>query len=372
MRSASTRHHHHRGHGGHGRARFSHATRVRWGLAFLAILALFIASWLGLRRRGHGATPDGAAVAVQQAGRPDPRLRAARPPALSRAQPGPDVIPAPATPGTGPGPYLHRYGGRSGRLAAGMKPAPAFPVTKIESSASNPSLQVWVPSLRATAAGTTVFARIADDGPAAVVSSAQVAVAPAGTTPQDFSAMQAQAGGAEFRKSFVPPALDPADAQRAPPRQYRYLVVLRGSRNGEPFERQAGGLFFVHDARAQLDPASVAVAPPDQSDGDLLVRLQAKLERPGTYFVYAELWGGQDGAGQQAIAFARERLSGVSAGDRAIELRFGGAIVRDSGIDGPYVVRNLRLQQVDTHPAHEVEPIAALPPTPPWRSSMFH
>jgi hypothetical protein len=53
----------------------------------------------------------------------------------------------------------------------------------------------------------------------------------------------------------------------------------------------------------------------------------------------------------------------VAAGKRRLSLLFGGAILKEAGVDGPYVVRNLRFQQVDTHPPHESDPILVLPPS---------
>jgi hypothetical protein len=365
----------------------------RWrGGATLSLLGftLLVTAWVAFDRlaashAGLAIDPDAPAART-----PIDRLRrlrgllSSRPPALSRADRDP-ALPVPAA-GAGPGPHAARYGGRSGRLPSGLTVAAAEPTTRIDSTEQNPGLQVWVPSVRVTARGTTIHARIIDD-PAtpAVLSPPLVAVAPADEAPADFVPMQISraAGSAAdphdaraFERAFVPPAAaataapsPPGARGVAPPRQFRYQVVVRGTRAGAPFERRAGGLFFVHDPRATLDAAHATVTP---EGGDLVLRAPIAVERAGTYYVYAELWGGADGNGQQAIAFARDRLVGVAAGPRTIELRFGGAIIADAHVDGPYVVRNLRLQQVDTHPAHEADPVRALPATPAWPSSRFH
>ena len=351
----------------------------KWGLLRLGALALLLAAWVTVGRLqaahpglvvGEG-TPGAPRASSSLATGSAP---AARPPALSRADRDPGREGPMPSSGTGPGPHIGRYGGHSGRLPATLSLAAAEPTTRIDSVESNPTLQVWVPSVRVTARGTTIFARLIDDPAApAAVSPPLVAIAAADQEPSDFLPMQAAESGAagpahEFRKGFVPPPAPAAPGSLLPPRQFRYVVVVKGARGGEPFERRAGGLFFVHDPRAQLDPASAQVAP---EAGDLVLRVDAQVERAGTYYVYAELWGGR-GDGQQAIAFARDRLTGVPAGVRSIELRFGGRILAGAHVDGPYTVRNLRLQQVDTHPAHEADPIAALPATPAWPSARFH
>ena len=341
-------------------------------------LALLLGAWWGARRF-EVARPAIALGSPTPGSRPGgifDRRPAHPPPALSRADrdPAPDLTVPGAS--AGPGRHFSRYGGRSGQLPATLKVASAEPIAQVDSDQKNPTLQVWLPSLRVTARGTTLHARLRDD-PAtpAVVAAPQIAIAPADESLTTFSPMLATAtatdGASEYETTFVPPA--PRDvsstATTSPPRQFRYQVLVRGVRDGEAFERRAGGLFFVHDPRATLDPAATTVA---RDAGDLVVRAPLQIDRAGTFYLYAELWGGPDGAGQQPVAFARDRLVDVSPGPRTAELRFGGAIVADSQVDGPYVVRNLRLQQVDTHPAQEGDPVPALPPTPAWPARAFH
>jgi hypothetical protein len=129
-------------------------------------------------------------------------------------------------------------------------------------------------------------------------------------------------------------------------------VRARGQRDGQPFERWAGGLFFVHQPGAHLAAGSVHAAP---RDGNLVLTADLKIERAGTYWAYAELWGGT--GEPRPIAFARERLERLERGPHRVELLFGGQILREAGVDAPYTLRNLRLKQVDTHPAQEGEPL---------------
>jgi hypothetical protein len=284
----------------------------------------------------------------------------------------------PPVPASGPGPELLAYGGRSGRLPADRAVAPVEPRAESRSTQGRPALTVWLPSLRATAAGTTVNARV--DGGGGRLQDVQAEVALASqpeAIPTAFSAMPPASGGSsgdsvEFALPYRP---DPALLARAaapgdrppPPTAVRYLVRARGTLDGAAFERTAGGIFYVHRPGGHLRAPAAEVV---REEGDLRVKVDAVIERPGTYFVYAELWGGP--GGDRPIAFARERLTGLERGTRQLSLLFGGKIVKDSGVDGPYVVRNLRFQQVDTHPAHEADPVAALPPTPPYRARDFH
>jgi hypothetical protein len=284
----------------------------------------------------------------------------------------------PRAPDDGPGPYIRRYGGRTGRLAANRTPGPVEVKVEVTSTGKQPELLVWLPTLRVGETGTTIHARLRpapDDRPRPV---AEIAVVEgAEQIPGRFrvmSALDGQAGGdgAEFESRYVPerqPPLKQAGAFTPPPRAIRYLVRVRGQLGGEPFERTAGGIFYLHRPGGQLAPDQLRVA---RDGGDLVVTTDAVIERPGTYWAYAELWGqGNSGAGEQPVAFARERLPNLPAGRHPVRLLFGGLVIRDSGVDGPYVVRNLRFQQVDTHPPHESPPRAALPPTPGWKAAEF-
>ena len=283
-------------------------------------------------------------------------------------------------------PFLQLYGGRSGRLPAGRTPMLAEPRAETSSSAQRPELLVWLPSLRADARGTTISARLRAGDGTLTVTSAELAIAvgdpraaparfsPMRTVQQRSSSDRDDRGdgeqrteNAQFTASFTPPdsATDADDS--AAPTPVRYLVRARGKLDGTDFERSAGGIFYVHRPGGRLLVEAAKLAP---RDGDLRMEVPAVIDRAGTYFVYAELWGGPGGG--SPIAFARERLPALPAGKRQLSLLFGGKILLASGIDGPYVVRNVRFQQVDTHPPHESDPVPALPPTPPRAASSFH
>ena len=53
-----------------------------------------------------------------------------------------------------------------------------------------------------------------------------------------------------------------------------------------------------------------------------------------------------------------------------LALTFGGQIILNRGIDGPYTVRNVTLQQVDTVPPHRVPSPPPLT-TPPYLATEF-
>ena len=161
----------------------------------------------------------------------------------------------------------------------------------------------------------------------------------------------------------TPPGL-PGGAPRRPGRSATWCGRAASWRGR--FERTAGGNFYLHHPGGHRQAGAAEVL---RHEGDLRVNTQAVIERPGTYFAYAELWGSASGDAPSPSRAAPFRRGACT---RQLRLLFGGKIIRESGVDGPYVVRNLRFQQVDTHPAHEAEPVAALPPTAAYRAQDFH
>ncbi|HEY0713476.1 MAG TPA: hypothetical protein VGF45_12435 [Polyangia bacterium] len=367
------------------------SSRVAW---LAAGLLLTVIAWLGWphgdrrgdareRRRAFGhAAPQ----------RPRPLVNRAAPPALRAAEetraPGSALA---ARDDGGPGPHFEHYRGKSGRLPPSLQPVPAEPISVTQSLERAPSLELWVPRMRVGREGTAIFARL--DTPDAEVTAAEVLIETmdqaAGNraeapVPMARDATAPRGDPLRFRHDFVPaPPTNPSGDERdtPPPRQHRFVVVVRGRHAGEPFVREAGGQFFVHEPGAVLLAETARIAP---DAGDLALTVTAEIARAGTYFAFAELWG--DG-GKTAVAFARDRMPGLAAGRQTITLRFGGRILRDAASDrpdrgrtqeddrertvGPYVVRNLRFMQVDTHPAQEGAPIPELPPTPVFPAQRF-
>lgn len=107
-----------------------------------------------------------------------------------------------------------------------------------------------------------------------------------------------------------------------------------------------------------------------KSGGDIEMVVTATVSRPGTYWIHAELWAGT--SGNIPVAFAVDRIVNVEDGLLRRSMIFGGAIIRDRGLGGPFTVRNVRLNQVDTMPPQESTPVAELPPTPAWKVIDFY
>ena len=86
-----------------------------------------------------------------------------------------------------------------------------------------------------------------------------------------------------------------ADARTAgpAPAAFDYAVQARGTYLGEPYVRTAAAGFLVHSPGGGVDPAS---AHADRRGGDLQLVMDARIERAGTYWAWAELWGGPDGS----------------------------------------------------------------------------
>ncbi|HEY0710914.1 MAG TPA: hypothetical protein VGG33_29195 [Polyangia bacterium] len=349
--------------------------RTRWAAAALLLVIVTVVGWQWLRaaRREPGEPPNrrwaSGHTSLQRLG---PALERRAPPALRLVAddhaPGFRAV-TPSDLG-GPGPHFEHYRGRSGRLDATAKPASVDPISKTTSLERGPTLEVWVPRLRVGKEGTAIFARLTDEAqdPSQLV--AEISVAELEKKPAAFAPMARDPDDpARFRFDFVP-AVDPEATGRQgrdtpAPRHHRFVVVVRGLRDGSPFVREAAGQFLVHAPGASLLAAEAKVA---RDAGDLALTITADVARAGTYHAFAELWGA---GGETAVAFARERLPALTPGRHEIVLRFGGRILRDAGVDGPYVVRNLRLMQVDTHPAQEGEPIPVLPPSPAWPARSF-
>jgi hypothetical protein len=152
----------------------------------------------------------------------------------------------------------------------------------------------------------------------------------------------------------------------ARPVTFGWAVRARGQIEDQRFDRVAAGALRAQRAGGRIDAAAARV---EQRSGNLELIVPAEIDAPGTWWVYAELWGGP--AGTRPIAFGRRRFENISAGSRALSVSFSGAIIRHSAIDGPYVVRNVRMQQGEGAAAAEEEPIQALPPTAPWRAAEF-
>lgn len=279
--------------------------------------------------------------------------------------------PAAAGPYGGPGHYIDVYGGKSGRLSPHSAPLGADVVAEARSRDGVPVLVAWLPSPRVQSGEALVLrARLfGRDDEAVEPTSMEVRIAPEGNSENVVESgplAPASTGHGAWEYETTAPNVQPTPDQPGVAR-FRYVIEARGRYAGEGFVRTAVGMFQLHAPGARIDPEDSSVT---RRGGDLVLQLDVDVERAGAYWAYAELWG--SASGDEPIAFGRQRFDRLEAGRQRVELLFGGQIIRDSGIDGPYTVRNLKLMQVDTLPPHEQDPILELAPTPGWRSTDFH
>jgi hypothetical protein len=323
------------------------ADRRRLAVVLAAALALAAAALLpaALRRRDAAPPEPPGARANSPAPAAPPRFVSPPAPAPPRAE------------------HVARYDGRSGRLPRAEAPGERYAPTRARSPAAGPTLVAWPERDRALAgAPVRIFARVPDEETA--VDGVSVALRAPGGGGVEISMRPAAAPGTFVAQIATPPLAPDARGAFPPPREIDALVVARGRQGGVPFERAV-----VVTILAQRSGAEVAAGSPrvERRGGDLELRFDAEVERPGDYFAYAELWGE---AGP--IAFARRRLPGLAPGRAPVVLTFGGAILRESGVSGPYRVRSLELLAVDTIPPHRSRPIEEVATTPAWPSSEFY
>jgi hypothetical protein len=130
---------------------------------------------------------------------------------------------------------------------------------------------------------------------------------------------------------------------------------------------QVGTLVALQDGGASFRRGTETISL--DGAGNALLSIDVEVRRAGPYHAYAELWSAAAG---RSLAFGRKNLGRLEPGVHRIALLFGGQIVRDSGVDGPYAVRNLELLRVTRQRPHHAPPIAELMTTPAWRAADFH
>lgn len=97
--------------------------------------------------------------------------------------------------------------------------------------------------------------------------------------------------------------------------------------------------FFIMATDAKVTgPYRVAL-----EDGSLAVYVGVTGSAPSRQHLKGELWGGKG----EAISYAWVRDDHVHVGLNTMKLVFYGKVIRDSGIDGPYEIRNLLLTTFD-------------------------
>jgi hypothetical protein len=308
------------------------------------------------RRTAGPVVVDEAERSTTVEARPEPKVVEEREPLDGT----PSVTPELGDPG--PGPHIEYYQGRSGRLSPNAPIGGSQVPVQSSSAEQRPVLLVQAKSLRVNAGESMMLsAALVDSGGKRTLAQAMTIA----IFPHDSPASRLEAtmmpNGDEHRFEFKPPAQAGQDTK--PPQQYEFVVHAQGA----GYERSANGLFFVQYPSAKIDSSSSKV---DRQQGDIELEVTVQIQKAGNYFATAELWGGAEGA--RPIAFARQRLERAAEGAQRIKLLFGGKVIRDSGVDGPYVVRNVQLLSVDSIPPNQSEPVAELDPTPAWHASDFY
>jgi hypothetical protein len=281
--------------------------------------------------------------------------------------PGPESDPG--TSDDGPGQeFIDLYQGRSGRLSPHADIHGTQTSQPVRSRMMPPNVLTWTPSTIVSPGETVVIHAIVRGrhGEDITPDTFDVTIVN-GTDPTTGSPMPLQPADMGYTYSYVPTAeVHPVAADGAPP-IVSFLVRATGTYEGESYSRSATGTFNVHTPGARLDTAR---AQAEQRGSDIVVTVPVMIDRPGAYFGMAELWGGQDG--NTPVAFGRDRQEYAVAGEQTFTFLFGGAVIRASGVDGPYVVRNVRFMQVDSIPPHQQTPTEELLTTPAWGASDFH
>ncbi len=273
----------------------------------------------------------------------------------------------------GPGEYLRFYGGRSGAMSPHARPSWANVTTQMRSlNPEAPRLVVWTPTIRIQSGQSVqVFALLRTPDGREDAERITLTVWDQGeqATPR-VTSMTRVPGDDEsphdYTATFTANADDWPDPGNGRPVELNWRVRAEGMLDGAAYARDAGGVLSIHSPSGMLQADTIEVAK--TSEGFVL-RVDAVIEEQGSYWAYAEAWGGDEG--DRPIAFGRIRRESLDPGTHTFELLFGGAIIADRGIDGPYAIRNLRFMRVDAVPPQEQEPIDPAATTPPWSASGF-
>lgn len=270
-----------------------------------------------------------------------------------------------------PGPgdeFIERYEGRSGRLSPHSSIHGTRSSVPVRSHMAAPNVLAWTPTTIASAGQPVVIhamvrgAHDEDVVPTTFEVTFYNGLDPSTGTPQPL-----QPGDDEYSYTYVPTAEAHPMADDGAPALVWFLVRATGTYDGESYSRSATGSFRLHSPGARLDGEG---AQASRRGSDIVVEVPVQVDRPGAYFGFAELWGGADAT--TPVAFARDRVELAEPGPATFTFLFGGAVIQASGVDGPYMVRNVRWMQVDSIPPHEQAPIEELLTTPDWQASTFH
>jgi hypothetical protein len=278
----------------------------------------------------------------------------------------PDQI-DPETYDPGPGEdFLERYQGRSGRLSphASIHGTRGNPPS--HSMMAAPTVYAWTDSPIAIPGEPMIIHALVRGASNEDIVPATITCTVFRLDPSDGSTEAMRRGDGEWQYSYTPTTdAHPVGSDGAPP-EIRWFVRVTGTYDDQPYSRSAVGAFRLHTPGGQIDTQR---AQAQRQRGDLVVTVPMHIDRAGMYYGYAELWGGPDGA--MPVAFGSDRMQVPAPGDTTFTFLFGGAVISSSGVDGPYVVRNMRFMQVDSIPPHEQRPVERVLTTPGWSSGGF-
>ena len=107
---------------------------------------------------------------------------------------------------------------------------------------------------------------------------------------------------------------------------------------------KVGGIEHVQQVDFYSTPHIVAEFQPSGirdsiKDGHLVITLPVNVKKAGYYEFRANL---QELEGEKRMVASASVQKRLEKGPQSVELRFWGKTIRDSGIDGPYLVRNIR------------------------------
>lgn len=147
------------------------------------------------------------------------------------------------------------------------------------------------------------------------------------------------------------------------------VVVIGASREGAAFERAATARFRVEPVRATLAAAKGESGIDSDGDGLLdFVRIEPTIlvQQAGPYNVSATL---QASNGHQIAANA---LLDLSAGTHAAQIDFPATGIREFlAVDGPYEVRNVRVESMAKGAGGTADVVSSLGPTEAYALSEF-
>lgn len=233
-----------------------------------------------------------------------------------------------------------RYPLWSGPLTDNMqykKPDPFHTVEKGPSGA-DPTVELWPEKLYYHSASEPVriFAAFTDDGhpvkPDSIKANTVSGTRPRPEIPLDFA----------DRGDGVMVATVPFGDEVVRRNRGEWGVSLDAYVRGEHRHPHTQFFLMINDAKV-TGPYRVAV-----ENGSLAVYVGINATASSGTGLKGELWGPED----QPIAYAQERNDHPPLGPSSIKLVFYGKAIRDSGVDGPYRIKNLVLYTNDDNFDH--------------------